>query len=348
MAVTDFVNNTLIKSSEVDDNFLFTFNTALIAAINQEINSDDTLTYENIVFSVTLKQQDLTNSTAYNGEDNFIVFAPYIDKTNDSVVDTNIWGNFGGATTENTQRMRTTTTTNSSSSSVGVDSSGTTGIDLKDADSELVFYVDIDINKSNANVGTAKISIIGSTSGSATIKSVNSGGGNVDNETLYRVVIDVAGTEMSIYENDATTATSTVDLSSLVGTSWFLELNASLNGGTGSGTVTMDLFGVARVSDGDTESELTYLSDGETLDVAATSAYGFFRYVANENVPKISFSADGSAFGTDVAAKEGVIGGLTSGTSGKIRIKETIDSSITSNYPLPSAPIVKAWGTKFS
>lgn len=351
MAELTLIDNGQPVNETQNDAWLLSLNTALIAAINQQENGDDTLTYENIVYSLNTKEQDLTNSTAYNGNDNFIVFAPYIDKTNDSSIDATLWTTAttsGGSVTEDTVKIRTTVTTNSTSSTGNnLISDGSTAIDLKDADSELVFYADIDINKSNANVGTATISIIGSTGGSATIKTVNSSGGNADDETLYRVVIDVAGTEMSIYEDGAITATSTVDLSSLTGASWYLKINASLNGGTGSGTTTIDLFGIARVKEADSESELTYLSDGFTLDVTATSAYGFFRYVANENVPKISFSADGSTFGTDVADKEGVVNGLTTGTNGKIRIKETIDSSITTNYPLPSAPIIQAWGAQF-
>jgi len=362
MAIHNIDTNDDVDSEPLRDNFNISLRTTLTNSINSDIDGINDVPVDNLGYqTLTTTEVDQTNTTAYcrGGTSDggigrgIICFLPYIDRCDDSSIDAAYWtetGGNGGGGTEGTDGIYGSfSVSNSNDGSATVTSDGSTGIDLK-KDMELCFTVSLRATCSNSVNCYARVSIVGSSSGEVTLGSISqSESGTTYGQDFFHLVIDESEEEAKVYTNGSATS-STKNLSSLTGTSWYLRLytySSGVNQGGESASGIARMYGVSGLDDGDATSELVYQSNGLSLDYESTSVYSFVRLQVATEVD-LAYSADnGSNFSTDITGKETIQGGLTAGSSGVIRIKATPSSDITTNYPDRSSPEVYAWGTLF-
>ncbi len=156
----------------------------------------------------------------------------------------------------------------------------------------------------------------------------------------------MSGTEAKVFVDDETTASITVDLSSLVGTSWYIRLSALGTRVSGDKACTtnasIEMKGIGRVVHGASAATVQYHSNTQSLDHAGTGGIAYTELVDNENELKIALSADGgSNFGNDMVGRYAVSSDLTSGSSGVIRIKGDTPTAI--DYPNSSLMVLDTW-----
>lgn len=328
-------------STKLNDNFLSIGAESVRNALNHRINSTDTFSYPDLFYQYDDQSVDHTNTTAYaRADSNYIVFIPYVDRMDDASISSTYWTTSTSGTSSVVEAGTDedggiTLTSTGASATATLKSNGSTGIDLQAADCEVVFYTEF----SGPTSGTIFCEIVGSSSGSATLFS-QSGAGSGDTG-LYHLVVSVSGTECKVYKD--LTLVDTVDLSSLTGSSWYLQFRNNV----GSGTGTIKVFGIGMVSQGDSTTETVYYSGTNSLSSNLTGAIAVSEYGVSSSAPKISVSANGgSGYATDVEGEEALFHSLTSSGSGVLRLKDTSVTGITAAYPNISSPTIKYWGIK--
>lgn len=355
---------------ELNDNAARIGGIALINQANHAANSTDDVDIPNFAYEMSGTNADLTStSTAYSRGNGYIVFAPYVDKCNDSSIDGNYWtsatagsasvteggdgviltGSCGGRATNYTYRGT-------------LPSDGTTGIDLKEADSEIVFYMGgSTIALQSAPPGTvngtitslAAVQIVGANAGSINIGSSYS---TVTSETTaqdsfdgtFRVTIDVAAEEAKVFLNDATSATSTLDLSTLSGASWYLRpITETERGGGGDKAAKsfarLDFKGISQSVSGAAVTNLTFQSQSQALAETGSTGITSSRVIDNLTSLSTNLSANsGANFGTAFSGRFGIFDDLTAGTDGVMQINGDTPGSLT--YPSSALMTLDFWG----
>lgn len=339
------------------DSLSFGVNTSLLANLNYALDGVTVTSQRNLVLNpdIGASSNALYGSQGILSTAKSVIFCLVAEAHDDSSVDSNIWttathangANAGASVTENTVKMSVGASGGDNSgddvSTASAISNGSSAIDAYSLSGNSEFVMCLSLITSPGNNGfdgdTEATFEISNGSTHVEIDKVTTGSDVID--AKYNLLFNKAGTEVRVWRDDVELGASPFDLSSVT-TNWYFRFYAA--GGQGNGTTgqgddaTVEVYFIGYIDGTSETGQIT--TDAVSLDKASTtSLVKFTSDQSDETSFTVKASADGGSNYTimDMDGTLGgdgqITGGLTSGTSAKLRFEIPLITSVSTSTP---------------